>query len=88
MPVSRIHQLLSELRRELGDTSGLAADERAAIGRIAEELGRIAQDQPAAGATESVLGELRDRTLRLESEHPRLAAVLGQVADALGKLGI
>jgi len=92
MPRERLQRLLAELRQELAEENVLDAESRAALRRLSD---RIDQDAAGAGktrdqdtASESPLAELNDATLRLESRHPRLAQLLGQIGDTLGKLGI
>ena len=60
-------------------------DVNAVVEQVLQDVDRIGQHpEPPA----SIEARLREVMLRFESEHPRLATTVGQVADALGKLGI
>jgi hypothetical protein len=85
MTNDRLQQLLKELHKELGATGALDQQSRMLIEQVLEDVDRIGQHpEPPAG----IEARLREVVLRFESEHPRLATTVGQVADALGKLGI
>jgi hypothetical protein len=86
MPRERLRQLLDELRAELAGSGDLDDDARQALSTLSDDIDRRVSDEADAGPTP--LGELRDAALRLESRHPRLAQLLGQIGDTLGKLGI
>lgn len=85
MSNEKLQQLLKELHRELGATRTLDQQSRALIEKVLQDVGRVGEDPDAPDGMEV---RLREVVLRFESEHPRLAATVGQVADALGKLGI
>jgi hypothetical protein len=87
MDRDRLRSLLTELRRELGSANQLNAESRALVEKVLADLDRLdlAARQERHGTDN---GDLRDLVLKLESEHPRLAAAIGQVADALGRIGI
>jgi hypothetical protein len=85
MTNEKLQQLLKELHRELGATEALDQQSRLLIEKVLQDVDRIeGRPEPSADAEAS----LREVMLRFESEHPRLATTVGQVADALGKLGI
>jgi hypothetical protein len=87
MDQNRLHGLLAELDRELKATRALDAQSQ-------ELLEQVLADIPGADAAadrrkhQSIETRLRELVLRFESDHPRLSGAVGQVADALGKLGI
>ena len=85
MSNEKLQQLLKELHRELGATRTLDQQSRTLIEKVLQDVGRVGEDPDAPDGLEV---RLREVVLRFESEHPRLAATVGQVADALGKLGI
>ncbi len=85
MSNEKLQQLLKELHRELGATRTLDQQSRALIEKVLQDVGRVGEDPDAPDGLEV---HPREVVLRFESEHPRLAATVGQVADALGKLGI
>jgi hypothetical protein len=85
MTNEKLQQLLKELHRELGATTTLDPNSRQLVEQVLQDVDRIRQrPEPPA----SIEARLREVMLRFESEHPRLATTVGQVADALGKLGI
>lgn len=85
MTNEKLQQLLKELHRELGATQALDQQSRVLIEKVLQDVDRI---EDRAEPSASVEASLREVVLRFESEHPRLATTVGQVADALGKLGI
>ncbi|MCL4790440.1 MAG: DUF4404 family protein [Gammaproteobacteria bacterium] len=85
MTNEKLQQLLKELHLELGATETLDPQSRRLVEQVLRDVDRIDQQpEPAA----SVEARLREVMLRFESQHPRLATTVGQLADALGKLGI
>ena len=87
MERQRLQEILRQLRRELADTEQLDREARAELHALADEIDRLAEGA-GDGGPQGALGELEAAALRIESEHPRLSMLLGQVMDALGKLGI
>lgn len=89
MDRNKVAKLLEELRTELADAEGLDEQSRRSVHELAAQVDRLAAGpRPAPEQHASTMEELEDSALRFESEHPRLAGVLGQVMDALGKMGI
>ena len=87
MDRDKFRTLLSNLHQELGSTQSLDPKSRELVEQILNDIDRIdARKEPPPDAA-TVL-KLRDVVLRFESEHPQLSLLAGQVADALGKLGI
>ncbi len=85
MKNDRLQQLLKELHKELGATEALDPQSRGLIEQVLNDVDRIEQHlEPPA----SIETRLREVVLQFESEHPRLATTVRQLADALGKLGI
>ena len=85
MSNEKLQQLLKELHRELGATQALDQQSRALIEKVLQDVDQIGEHPDPPDGLEI---RLREVVLRFESEHPRLAATLGQVADTLGNLGI
>jgi hypothetical protein len=73
---SELTASVEELDQEVHDVANALADE------ISEALG----DEP----TESRPGreQLEELAVKFETDHPRLSAIVLELADALGKLGI
>lgn len=85
MDPNRLQALLTELHRELAGAQSLDPESRRMLERVLDDVRRLGASGEAA---EPPTGQLREAALRLEAEHPRLAAALGQLGDALAKLGI
>jgi hypothetical protein len=85
MDPNRLQALLTELHRELAGAESLDAESRQMLERVLDDVRRLGSPGEAA---EPPTGQLQEAALRLEAEHPRLAAALGQLGDALAKLGI
>lgn len=85
MDQQKLQALLLQLDRELKAARSLDPESQALLQQV---LADIPQAAPGAPSSESVESRLREIMLRFEAEHPRLSGALGQVADALGKLGI
>ena len=87
MDREKFRTLLSDLHQELGATQSLDPGSRELVEEILKDIDRIdARKEPEQD--EATALKLRDVVLRFESEHPQLSLLAGQVADALGKLGI
>lgn len=89
MDPEKLKSLLADLHRELGNAQDLDADTRELVEKVRADIGRVAgvearPDELAAG----LKARLDEAMLTLETRHPRLAATLGDLADALGRMGI
>ncbi len=76
---------LERLRAELADAPELDAETRAVLEALASDIERALEEQ---AGPQSMRERLEDAALRFEAEHPRFARVLGEVADALTKIGV
>ncbi|MFO1355204.1 MAG: DUF4404 family protein [Gammaproteobacteria bacterium] len=85
MDKDRLQALLAELHRELAGAGPLDPESRRLLDQVLQDVRQLAADQPARAGD---AGQFAQAALRLEASHPRLAALLGQVADSLAKLGI
>jgi hypothetical protein len=82
----RLQQLLRELHTELGNSDSIDAESRRQLQDLAEDIETAVA---ASGAPEGEDGnQLQQAVLEFETEHPRIAGILGQIADTLAKLGI
>ena len=87
MDQTRLHALLAELDRELKATQALDPRSQELVKQVLADI--PGPDAPAdQGKHQSAEARLRELVLHFESDHPRLSGAVGQVADALGKLGI
>lgn len=88
MDQTRLQNLLTELHRELHAADSLDGDTRRMLEQVLQDVRGLG---PAGGAGEAITGpagQIQEAALRLEADHPRLAGALGQLGDALAKLGI
>lgn len=84
----RLQQLLQELHAELGKTGSIDAKSRQDLQNLAQDIeAAVAASGKAVPASEGE-NQLQRAVLEFETEHPRIAGILGQIADALAKLGI
>jgi hypothetical protein len=89
MPRERLRQLVASLHEELERTPRVDAEGRQLLRELTgdiEEL--VGHDAPVAAHRDSAAERVETAALRLEAEHPRLAGILGEIVDALGRLGI
>lgn len=87
MDQNKLHTLLAEVDRELKATRSLDAQSQALLEKVLADIPRR-EAGPDSRPDESIEARLRDLVLHFEADHPRLSGMVGQVADALGKLGI
>jgi hypothetical protein len=84
---TRLQKLLGDLHRELSAANSLDPESRRMLDQVLRDI-RELTGAPADEASDGATAQLREAALRLEAEHPRLAAALGQLGDTLAKLGI
>lgn len=87
MTEPKLQQLLSDLHRELGRAGSLDPEARALVEELRDDLARLPVEDRASHA-EGLTARLEEATLRIESAHPRLALTLGELVDALARIGI
>ena len=78
---------LKKLHAELPSAAeNLDADLHARLREVADDIEQIIGDEPI----EAVSGRerLEKLTVEFEADHPRLAKILEEITDTLGKLGI
>ena len=89
MPKERLRRLVTSLHDELERTPEVDAEGRELLRELTgdiEEL--VGYDAPAVEKRDSAAERVETAAVRLEAEHPRLAGILGEIVDALGRLGI
>jgi len=91
MPNKALREQLSELHGELASAAKLDPELRAMLREVARDIEKVleqqdAQDQPTG--TDPLQDRIQQATVNFEAEHPRLARILGDLADTLTKLGI
>lgn len=91
MPRQALRKHLAELHDELASAGNLDPALRQQLRDVADDIESLLGEPspaPAAAAGGQLRERLRLATVEFEAEHPRLAHVIGDVADTLTKLGI
>jgi len=89
MDNKHLQRLVDRLHRELASAESVDDDARASLQRLVRDVEKLAGDDDSRSVEpESTADQLNRAALRFESEHPKLSMALGEVIDALGKLGI
>lgn len=87
MPSSKLHESLESIRREL-DAAGTMEDaDRALLEQVAADIERVL-DENDETTPDTVTGKIEKAAVDFEAEHPRLARVMNEIVDALGRMGI
>ena len=87
MVQERLTKLLEDLHTELEQADHLDDATRAQIAEAAAELNEVLT-RPADSEEQHAFDSLQDRLLSLEVEHPRVAAIIGETAELISKLGV
>lgn len=89
MPDKRLRELVDELHRELASTDTVPEAERDSLRHLTEDIEQLlGEDESASRHRASAASQFEEAAARFESEHPRLAMVLGEIVDSLARLGI
>ena len=89
MDKQQLQGIIEKLHRELASADSVDEESRALLQEIVRDVEKLAGDPESAGVEhQTTAGQLENVALRFESEHPKLSMALGEVIDALGKLGI
>jgi hypothetical protein len=91
MPKKALQQQLSELHDELASAADLDPALRQQLRDVADDIETLLGEEaapPTATAGEHLQERVQHATVEFEAEYPRLARILGDVADTLAKLGI
>jgi hypothetical protein len=86
MAQENLRELLAQLHTRLGQAKSLDAESRRLLTTLSHDIERAlgrASEETAPART-----NLESAAVKLELEHPALAAVVRQLIDALGKAGI
>ena len=85
MEKEQLQQLIAKLHDELKSADSVDQGSRQLLGKLTRDIENLPAGESApTGAT----GQLEEAALKFESEHPKLSLALGELVDALGKLGI
>ena len=89
MEKEKLQQLISRLHEELSSAGSVDEDSRALLKKLTRDIENLATapdspDDDRASAT----SQLEEVALKFKTDHPKLSMALGELADALGKIGI
>ena len=89
VPRDQLRESIQHLQEELATGEPLSSGDRAELNTVLTEVSDIL-DSTGSGASVdgNSLGDLPTLVERFESTHPKLAVVLGRIADSLSQLGI
>ena len=90
MDKQQLHKRLEELHTELQQVDSTDARERESLRKLAGDIEELLARKEGAPAHEykGLAERLREEVEQLEAEHPQAALLMGQVIDALAKIGI
>lgn len=91
MPKKALRQQLTELHGALGSTQELDTELRVLLKEVSGDIEKLLGEDSAdddASAADQLQARIRREAVDFEAEHPRLARILGDLADTLAKLGI
>jgi hypothetical protein len=90
MPQNELKETLRSLHAELSSTPDLDPEARALLTRLAEDIEDVLHPAapPPEPRDESLFDQVTGLGKRFEESHPKLAAVIGRVAEGLSQLGI
>jgi len=89
VPRNQLRESIQHLQEELTSGEPLTSDDRSELETVLEEVSEILDVEDADASTEGKsISELPTLVERFELTHPKLAVVLGRIADSLSQLGI
>jgi Domain of unknown function (DUF4404) len=87
--MSELQNTLRSLHEALGKAGRLDSEDRALLETVLADIQHVLQTSGAADAVASDHGDaLEGAAVRLEAEHPGVAAAVRALVDALAKAGI
>jgi len=89
MEKKELQQLIAHLHKELHSTDSVDEGSRELLQQLMKDIEAISSDADSPREhRDSTTSQLEEAALKFESEHPKLSMTLGEIMDALGKLGI
>jgi len=86
VPKKTLRINLERLREELATPDALDPETRQMLASVAADIDRVLGEEDVQHA--SLPAKLEELTIRFEANHPKLAGIISEVADALAKIGI
>ncbi|MCC5871120.1 MAG: DUF4404 family protein [Gammaproteobacteria bacterium] len=87
MPSSKLRESLESIRRELDEPGAVDDANRALLEQVAADIERVLDEEDET-TPDTVRGKMEKAAVDFEAEHPRLARVMNEIVDALGRMGI
>lgn len=89
VPRNQLRESIQHLQDELTSGEPLSNEDRAELETVLGEVTEILDSEKSEASSEGrSFSELPTLVERFESTHPKLAVVLGRIADSLSQLGI
>jgi hypothetical protein len=89
VPRDQLRESIQHLQEELSSGEPLSSEDRSQLETVLGEVSEILDSGDSKASTEGKsFVELPTLVERFESTHPKLAVVLGRIADSLSQLGI
>ena len=85
---AKLQGLLDELHSELADAGELDAAAKEKLLELSREIAEAVGPDTDKTLQKDGRSRLQEAALNFESEHPRIAGILENIADTLAKLGI
>jgi hypothetical protein len=85
MEKDKLQKLIARLHEEISAADTIDDRSRALLKDLTGDIDALAAPGDEA---DSASGQLEEAALKFKSEHPKLSMALGELVDALGKLGI
>jgi hypothetical protein len=86
VPQQTLRSSLKKLHDQLSSAHALDAETRALLREVAQDIESVlASAEPDSGSLKERVDEA---AVRFEASHPQLAHTLGEITDALAKLGV
>ena len=87
MHKENLRETLNKLRLELDSTASSLDDQlHTALKEIADDIETALGDEPVE--VRSGREQIQEMAVKFETDHPRLANILGELTDTLNKMGI
>ena len=84
----RLDESLDQLRSEIEALDSHDEQARQRLGRLLHDIEQVRQSPKRSGVDHTLGEQLRTSMLNFEVSHPRLAAVINDVMEKLGTMGI
>ena len=89
MDPEKLKSLVLQLHQELADAESIPSEMEGEISQVVNEMAELLPAKPEPDEeNHTALEKLEEYALGFDTEHPKLASALRQIATALGNIGI